>query len=515
MKNSTLNPAAALGAFTLAAFALFISAFTPASAALPQPDLIARFYFAGGDKISTAPNVNAFTNQFASPPALALRRQTADKLAPWLSGWLQKNLGTSVPDGPARLRPLFDDLQSAEWTAEARAAAGNPPEVAIAIKLDSQRSAAWPSALKPFFPAATFTTTGGWLIFDSGTGGNKLGASLAQHLSTPPTAWFSADVNWPHLAQWFPQLAKLELPETRFTVTTQGTNFQTDGKFLYPRPLSLKLDAWQVPSNLIHQPFVSFTAVRGFAPWLAAQDWLQPYQVLPTPNQAFIWALPSVPFQTFLAESVPDANNALDQAYQRLQPLFVPNGPLNQGYLHPSIIKTNNEIKMLDMPLFAPFIRGEKGPSGQFLFAGGFPNIVHSKPLPDELYHRLAAPDLVYYHWEITSQRVPPMLQFSQLALMISNHRQLLATSAAFKWLKYVGSTLDFNRTEITVAAPDQLAFSRNSSGLFTSVEMYALANWLEAKNFPGCDLRLPPLSERIKRAQALHNGSTPVQVPK
>ncbi len=511
MKNSMLNPAAAL------AFAIFLSVFASVSAALPQPDLIAHIYFAGGDKISTAPNVNAFTNQFASPPALALRRQTADKLAPWLAGWLQKNLGAFVPDGAARLRPLLDDLQSAEWTAEARAAAaGSPPEVAIAIKLDAPRTAAWQAALKPFFPAATFTTSAGWLIFDSGTGGAKLGAALARKVSAPPSAWFSADVNWPHLARWFPQLASLELPETQFTVTTQGTNFQTDGKFLYSRPLSLKLDSWQVPSNLVHQPFVSFTAVRGFAPWLAAQDWLQPYQVTPTPNQAFIWALPSIPFQTFLAEPVPDAMAALDQTYQRLQPLFVPGGFLNQGFLHPSITRTNNEITLLNMPMFDPFIRAEKGPSGQFLFAGGFPNIIHSKPLPEELYHRLATPNLVYYHWEITSQRVLPMLQFSQAAFLLTNHRQLGVNSVSLKWLKYVGSAVGYNRTEVTVAAPDQLAFTRASSGLFTSVEMYALANWLEAKNFPGCDLRLPPLSERLKHAQALMPGaSAPVQPPK
>ena len=57
-------------------------------AALPQPDLIAEAYFAGAQKISAAGNVNALTNEFCSAPALALRKQTADKLAVWLAGWL-------------------------------------------------------------------------------------------------------------------------------------------------------------------------------------------------------------------------------------------------------------------------------------------------------------------------------------------------------------------------------------------------------------------------------------------
>ena len=92
-----------------AVFTLALAALT-ARAALPQPDLVAQIYFAGAQKISAAPNVNAFTNEFCSPSALALRTQTANKLSVWLAGWLQKNSGTVVSDGANRLRPLFDDL---------------------------------------------------------------------------------------------------------------------------------------------------------------------------------------------------------------------------------------------------------------------------------------------------------------------------------------------------------------------------------------------------------------------
>src|ERR1019366_3836149 len=107
----------------------------PARAALPQPDLIAQIHFAGAQKISADANASAFTNEFCSAEALALRAQTADKLAAWLPGWLQRNNGVAVPDGVARLRPLFDDLQRAEWFLEARTAANGKPEVALAIKL--------------------------------------------------------------------------------------------------------------------------------------------------------------------------------------------------------------------------------------------------------------------------------------------------------------------------------------------------------------------------------------------
>ena len=35
---------------------------------------------------------------------------------------------------------------------------------------------------------------------------------------------------------------------------------------------------------------------------------------------------------------------------------------------------------------------------------------------------------------------------------------------------------------------------------LGTAVELLALSSWLEAPNFPGCDVKLPPLAKRLKR---------------
>ena len=90
-------------------------------AALPQPDLIAQIHFAGGDKISAGSGYSAFTNEFSSIEALALRKQVADKLAPWLAGWIQAKQGIPVTDAAAKLLPVFDDLQSSEWFLEARA----------------------------------------------------------------------------------------------------------------------------------------------------------------------------------------------------------------------------------------------------------------------------------------------------------------------------------------------------------------------------------------------------------
>jgi len=462
-------------------------------AALPQPDLIVQIHFAGASKISATANFSAFTNEFCSAEAVALRKQTADKLSVWLAGWLQKNTGVTVADGAAKLRPLFDDLQKSEWFLESRAAANGKPQFAIAIQLDAVRTQIWEANLKQFFGSAGFKFSDGWLIFVADSNSSALGHSLALKMFQPDKSWLNLDLNWPRLAQWYPDLKSLGLPETQFTVTTPDDNFRINGKFFFPENLALNLEPWRVPTNTLHQPFVSFTAARGFAAWFAAQSWAQPYQMSPVPNQFFTWAMPQIPYQTFAAVPVVNAADALAQAYARLQPLVKPQaGAPGMLLASAKLTLTNKEISLVGVPFISPFLRAVKEPAGQFLFAGAFPNTPRSKPLPTELFQRLAEKNLVFYHWEITAERVPSALNLSQLGMVLTSHRQLGGDSAALKWIQKTSPKLGNSVTEITQTGLAEMTFTRKSQGIFTAVEMLALGHWLEAPNFPGCDLKLP-----------------------
>ena len=482
-------------------FVLLVSLATAAGVrgALPQPDLLAQIHFAGVQKISADTNVLAFTNEFCSAEALALRAATANKLAAWLPGWLQQNTGVTVPDGAAKLRPLFDDLQQAEWFLEARTTANGKPEVALAIKLADSRAQLWRMNLKPLFPTATFKTTGGWLVFDTGPDAPKLGDRLK--ISTPPAGWLAVDVSWPRLAQWFPKLKELALPETQLTVTAANANLLINGKLFFPENLALTLEPWRVPTNSLHQPFISFTAVRGFANWWRTQPWAQPYQLAPVPNQLFSWALPNIPYQTFAALPVPNAADALQQAYARLKPPVESSQP-NTMMMPFSLELTNNEITLGGVPFIAPFIQAKTEPEGQFLLAGAFPNTPRSKPLPPELFTRLAEKNLVFYHWEITAERMPQVLNLGQLSYVLTSHKQLDADSPAGKWMLKISPTLGNTTTTVTQSGPAEMTVARKAPGAFTAVELFALASWLGAEDFPGCNLKLPPRSVKLKRAQ-------------
>jgi len=308
-------------------------------------------------------------------------------------------------------------------------------------------------------------------------------------------------------------LKTLGLPETQLAVTAPDDALHITGKCFFPENLSLNLEPWRMPTNTLHQPFVSFTAVRGFAGWFASQPWAQAYQISPVPNQLFVWALPQIPYQTFAALPVPDSSVALSQAYARLESVLAAQKTAGTFMTSFQLEETNNEVSLIGVPFIAPFLRAVREPAGQFLLAGAFPNTPRSKPLPADLFQRLAEKNLLLYHWEITAERLPQALNLSQLGLLLSSRQQLVGESASLKWILQIAPKLGNTVTEITQTGPAEMTFTRKAPGGLTAVELLALGNWLEAPNFPGCDLKLPP-RKFIKRNHPHPPATLPAPVP-
>ena len=465
-------------------------------AALPQPDLLAQIHFAGGDNISADKNYSTFANQFSSAEARALRSQTADKLARFFAQWFAQISGTTAAGDAARLRPLAEDLQNDEWFLDARYVGGKV-EAAFALKTGGVRVQMWQAALKAYFPTATFVQEGGWLIFRTSANAPK----IAGEIPALNGAWLMLDLNWPTLGKFFPTARDLDLPETKFNVTTTATDFKIDGKFFFPKNITATLEPWRIPTNTLHQPFISFTAVRGISGWLDSQKWMADYRLNPTPNQLFIWALRNMGFQTFAAIPRTDSVEALRQASARLETAITKAKAENEFQFPIALERTNRQTTLVGLPFIAPYLEAVNSSAGQFLLAAAFPNTPKStSPIPPDLFTRLAQKNLVCYHWEITAERVPTLLQLSQFTLMVSWHKQLEENSAALKWLQSIGGKLGNTVTEIFQTRPDEMTFSRKAPGAFTAAELFTLANWLEADNFPGCNLKMPPRVKKFKK---------------
>ena len=94
-------------------------------------------------------------------------------------------------------------------------------------------------------------------------------------------------------------------------------------------------------------------------------------------------------------------------------------------------------------------------------------------------------------------------------------HRQLGGASASLKWIQKITPKLGNSVTEIFQTGPAEMTFTRQAPGVFTAVELLALGNWLEAPDFPRCDLQLPPRPKNLKRLHPLPPAlPTPAAAP-
>ncbi len=197
-----------------------------------------------------------------------------------------------------------------------------------------------------------------------------------------------------------------------------------------------------------------------------------------------------IPFETFGAEPVPDAKAALVQLNQRLS---ANNNSPGQFISLFKFTMTNNEISWRGLPFITPFVQAVSEPAGDFLVGGFFPNAGQTRPLPPELSAAMNPPNLVYYHWEVTGERLKDLPQLSQLLLVLTRHEQVKVPSAAANWLDRIEPSLGATVTEVTQTAPTELAFKRTAPAGLTAIELLAFVDWLEAPQFPALDLRVPP----------------------
>jgi hypothetical protein len=305
-------------------------------------------------------------------------------------------------------------------------------------------------------------------------------------------------------------LAKFDFPGINLETVGKDGNLQLTGTLNLSQPLP-PLEKWQFPKNMIHQPLTSFAAARGFGPWLKNQSWAKWFDLSPEPDQAFSWSLGLSPLQSFIAIPVSDGTNALAQLGRNLSA----NEDWRNGLMSPFLLSVNpDHIYLQGVPFMEPQVNALRDPSGDFLFLNVFPNMPRGKSPPPELFQTINQDNLVFYHWEATSTRLKCLPELTQFALLLTRHRQLDANSAAGKWLNLIGPALGPSTTEVAQTGPVQLSFARNAPAGLTALELIALANWLEAPDFPGCDLRLPPPPKRPPLHRPIKKLSAPAPAP-
>jgi hypothetical protein len=301
-----------------------------------------------------------------------------------------------------------------------------------------------------------------------------------------PNNWLEAELDVAGLGPLFWAQASLfqNPPRISLSVAGDGENVLTRARLDFPKPLPYREEKWNIPTNLISQPLTSFTAMRGFAPWLASLEAWKDLSIGPPPNQFFIWAL-QVPVQTFFAAPQEDASNQVS----RLTDLVLQKGA--QYFATNDLAKfdratDHNGLHWAGFPALTPYLRSIETNDEHYIFAGFFPapDILSNTP-PGLLQQIMAGTNVVYYDWELTGPRIEQWLYIGQFLRFVNYREQMPIELASRQWLKTVMLQLGNSGTSISLTAPNQLSFARRSGVGLTGIELNLLADWLEAPDFP------------------------------
>jgi len=496
-----------------------ISALDSSPQAQKPSDRIARIHFVGSANAGQSTNIPFLTGVWELPETRELKSQTLNKLAlaPFKIAKLRGIASTN--DFAALFRPLLDDLVRAESWTELRGETNQTPDFALAVQLDAARADLWRTSLATILRDWTglpvletnvdgtpgwelkkhhapnlirFQQAGGWVILSAGEDKIALADELAANFKAggrpcPAASNYvlSVEGDLTRVANLIPfpeDVQALQLSSVHAVWGISEDNISVHIVASRDAAFDFKPEPWRVPTNLIHQPLVGFTAVQGIGDLLAT--YFPRLKMSPMPEEYFVWTMQGVPLQSFIAAPVENASNALEQMAPQLLGMNTNPPATMAGKIEYSA--KFSRVTWSGLLFLGPFIEGKHGSDGDFLFSGVFPNSPRGISLPEAMLNEvMGGTNLIYYSWEVTSDRMSGLRALSQFYLMFADYRQLSGTSVSGRWLDAVTSRLGNSVTEMFLTKPNELTLERKSPIGLTSFDLLMLANWLETPNFP------------------------------
>ena len=468
-----------------------------------------RLHWLGKKRLSAESNATNFISIWNLPESVRLENQTLDKLstAPW------RLLATSVTlsNAPtALLRPLLNDVVQEETYLEVLSGTNQPYEAVLAIKLPPDRAALWQANLPPILkslssnpsanPSLSLANIGNWTILsisDLRLQASKLSIlpQIRQRLAATgipfvqdtTNDWIngSVEVSWLSRAAGWQVQSNSNLPVVEFSAMAEAGNVKTLAKLTFPSNAPIQLQPWNIPTNMIFDPLIAFTASRHVAPLL---DWWQnklSVHALQPFDQVVSWAVAGFPFQTYFAIPQPQPTNAISLMSDWLTQKISGQG----GSSFPGRLVTDTNFQRVTLegfPFVSPRLEAVQDSARALLFGGFIPIMRTNRPMPFELLAQINADtNLFYYDWEITGPRVEAWTYIGQTMRLMLNRAQLPPGSLGMDWLKAVTPRAGNSVTAISVSASNRLSLIRNSTIGMTGVEAHLLVDWLESPEFP------------------------------
>ena len=499
-----------------------------------EGDLLASYHFVGTAALANQPNGARLREIWRMPETRRLAEQTLQKLAHAPRTLFGERV-SAVQDerGAALLRPMLDDLLRGESYLQVRGPANRTAEWTLLVQLPADRLKLWRASLTELMqlwmlgaPATNAVEgfagwevkrsdapalvrcleAGPWLVLGIGQNNLPAVAEAARRIkaggrpvSPASNYWLQTELNLPRLGPALELPSAVDWPHARLTVIGQGENLRSNMRLGFSEPLTGSLDPWQVPTNLINEPLVSFTAARGISPWLKNCAALQKLELTPEPNELYLWAQGrqpidrDLPYQTFVTFPLKDAAGKLERAGALAPSVFSTNWQ-SRGLAQVGWETNSHQLLWRGLPFITPFLAPAKFKGAEFVAGGLFVPSPSTNPVPAELLSQMGQQaKLVYYDWEITEARLHHWRMMAQLFAIIASKSQFTTNNAALPWLLAIEPKLGNTVTEITADSPTEWSLVRKANIGFTGFELVALARWLESTNFPALSFELPP----------------------
>ncbi|MCX8156492.1 MAG: hypothetical protein N3J91_08615 [Verrucomicrobiae bacterium] len=447
---------------------------------------LAQVHFAGAQALQKMAAGSRLLKAEALPAARQWEEDVAAKVA--RLGPAVFNLGVSTNAAP-QLRPLVSDWWQYGGWLEVRGQAVQRQTV-VATRLPPERRGVWKQTLDSLKSSAgaqlVYGEEGTWLVAAGGAdaaGAVKRWTAQVKSGKAPALAqdvWLQARFNGGALAPALGLPVEAEWPEADLEFSTKGEDVRVQGTLQFARAVAWKPEAWRIPRPLIHEPLVSFTAANGVAPWLSKTRWFQGLELKTAPNQVYGWSQSGMPLLVQAAARMDEATNTVTRLANKLPAVAY---QLIGGNKVGDFFWVSNRAELLwqGLPLMSPLLKATRTAEGEFVWVQMFPAPAVGTNAPPELFAQVSnRPNLVYYSWEITEQRVNSWRQWFQLLPLFSEVRQVPANLPGQAWLQAAAPLLGNTVTEITFVSPQKMNFVRRGPVGLTGFELNLLARALD-----------------------------------
>jgi len=488
----------------------------PSSTPGTASTILYRHHFLGTANLAHNTNAAKIPVILGMPATRAFTDEILQKLAKSPEVLWRKFLPAGASTPPGLVRPLLDDLAAAESYAEVHGPL-NKSETVLAIELSDERASLWRTNVSKIFTnwklgspsPLSLGTANGWEIKKTdaptliqfvragkwvlvGLGQEKLTllpglleqiTKNGRPIASQPTVPLELEADFPRLGDWLPDFTRYKLPHASMTVTGKGDYLRTEVHLPFSESLPWTEEPWKIPTNLVRDPIISFTAARGIAPLLSQVKDISSLGVKPLPNQFCAWGLATVLGETLFSIPVANASNLLYQIGPNLQDFTT---ELLSQRLGGFVLASNiNEMAWQGWPVIIPHVRAIRERDSDYLVGGLLPFPPATNPTPAGLFSQLKDPKLIYYDWELTEVRLTHAKQLQQV-WDITRHRMLASTNAPEQqWLLAVARHLGNTITEATLTSPKELTIVRKSDFGATGFELVTLARWVASAGFP------------------------------